>query len=98
MIYVRKEGREDIVAYEELYYELVQKYKSLDYPLEIFEWNFIGECAWIPRAIASVKNRYLLSAVSFERDYMGFFINHLCKMESELLRLEKEIEIGNRTL
>lgn len=90
MIYVRKEGRKDIVAYEELYQELVQRYLECNQPSYMFEYEFIDERAWIPRAIASVKKQYL---PSLERDYMDFFMKELCKMESDLLRLEFEVRL-----
>ena len=83
-MYQMKEGKKDVLAYQELYQELVQIYRSWNCSFEMFEWRFIDECAWIPRAIANIKKEH----PPFERDYIKFFIDGLCKMESELLRLE----------
>lgn len=86
------EMQKDFKVYVELYEELVEKYKELSEEYEIFDMMYldIESNAWIPGFIKVNKKERC-----FERGFMDFAIEELCKMESELIKIidyEKDLE------
>ncbi len=71
----------------ELYEGLKNRYVGLGFSNEYFEMDFIGERAWLQRAISQIKS----NSPPFPRDYIDYFVVELCKMEEGVLKLEKEL-------
>lgn len=79
---MRYESQADVKAFEELYLELVQKYKNLNFSDDYFEMNYIDEYTWLSRHAKLWKSEKIIL-----RDMIDHGIEKLCKMEADLLKL-----------
>ncbi len=87
---MKHEGKQDILAFEELYQDLVKKYYNIT-PNEntYFYDKFMTERSQIPKSIEFQKR---IRFFADRREFIDYGLDQLCKMENALIEFKTQWE------